>query len=157
MQEFSWERTGFYPSPGNASRHAEIEFSRSEHRTVLCGVFGLFFLAFFFNGKIWSGFGSLSLWPVYKIIVICSVVGVKILVPEGLLVATHGGNGGGVYPRCACCVTRASSWDPTAFRGDSGFGRAPLLMAPWSFFVAAGTCVYLSYWGVGALKGQLWL
>lgn len=134
----------------------KLSFPDQNTELFCVGFLVCFFGLFFFNGKIWSGFGSLSLWPVYKIIVICSVVGVKILVPEGLLVATHGGNGGGVYPRCECCVTRASSWDPTAFHGDSGFGRAPLLMAPWSFFVAAGTCVYLSYWRVGALKVSEW-
>lgn len=42
----------------------------------------------------------------------CSVVGVKVLVPEGLLVPTRAGNGGGLYPPCAwthSCVTGASS------------------------------------------------
>lgn len=28
--------------------------------------------------------------------------------------------------------------------------------APWSFFVAAGTCVHSSYWRVGALKVSEW-
>lgn len=42
---------------------------------------------------------------------ICSVVGVKILVPEGLLVPTPAGNEGGLCPRGAWghgCVTRVS-------------------------------------------------
>lgn len=52
-----------------------------------------------------------------------SVVAVRISVPEGLL---------GMKEDCVL-VVHGHSWDPTAFHGHSGFGRAPLLMAPWSF------------------------
>lgn len=65
----------------------EIQVTRSEHTTALCEVFLFFFLFNFFNGKNWS--------------VICSGVGVRILVSEGLLVPPPAGNEGG---SCHCCA-----------------------------------------------------
>lgn len=102
----------------------------------------------------WPVFGSLSVWPVSQIVVICLGVAVKLWLFGGLLVSTPAGNEGGLCPCCAwghSCVTRVSQWNPTAFQRDCGFGRAPV-SGSMELLGAAGTRVHLSYWRVGALK-----
>lgn len=56
---------------------------------------------------------------------------------------------------CPCCVSRVPQWNPTAFHRHSAFGRASLLLAPWSFWeLQEPECLcFTAEWGLWRCQG----